>query len=253
MSIWAPRDSRPLATLFSCIRARAPLGCSAVRSLVASTSVDQRLLCRRTLRVDTQEGSGHPSPIPPSLAEEFRQWVIDGPAEQGMDRANWTHEELADHLLKAKGIRSSRSAVQRFCSKIGIRLYRPTYRTEREQMRQRQRVHVRGGTTRQQDIVWQTDPEAVKISFLSPPNASLSACVSFLLPGRVSCCTCLWVPKGIHRAVNYRAGSCSTSADSACSGWACPVPCERVIRQYPRVPANRGRRRPGPRSPASSS
>ena len=55
-------------------------------------------------------------------------WVIEGPAQQGLDRANWTHEELADHLLKTKGIATSRSAVQRFCSKIGIRLYRPTYR-----------------------------------------------------------------------------------------------------------------------------
>jgi transposase len=54
--------------------------------------------------------------------------VIDGPAKQGLDRANWTHEELADHLLKTKGIHTSRSAVQRFCAKIDIRLYRPTYR-----------------------------------------------------------------------------------------------------------------------------
>jgi transposase len=31
-------------------------------------------------------------------------------------------------LKKTKGIQTSRSAVQRFCHKIGIRLYRPTYR-----------------------------------------------------------------------------------------------------------------------------
>ena len=65
------------------------------------------------------------------LADEVRQWVIDGPTAQGLDRANWTHEELADHLRKTKGIQTSRSAVQRFCVKIGIRLYRPTYRYER--------------------------------------------------------------------------------------------------------------------------
>jgi transposase len=69
--------------------------------------------------------AGH---IPASLADEVKRWVIDGPAKQGLDRANWTHEEIADHLLKTKGIRTSRSAVQRFCSGIGIRLYRPTYR-----------------------------------------------------------------------------------------------------------------------------
>jgi transposase len=66
--------------------------------------------------------------IPADLADEVKRWVIEGPAKQGLDRANWTHEELADHLLKAKGIRCSRAAVGRFCRKIGIRLYRPTYR-----------------------------------------------------------------------------------------------------------------------------
>jgi transposase len=71
---------------------------------------------------------GKPGNIPAALADELRRWVIGGPAEQGLDRANWTHEELADHLLKAKGIKTSRSAVQRFCAKIGVRLYRPTYR-----------------------------------------------------------------------------------------------------------------------------
>ena len=78
-----------------------------------------------------KKAKGHPSKIPPALADEVRRWVIDGPAKQGLDRANWTHEELADHLLKAKGIRTSRSAVQRFCARIGIRLYRPTYHYER--------------------------------------------------------------------------------------------------------------------------
>jgi transposase len=66
--------------------------------------------------------------IPASMADEIKRWVIEGPAGQGLDRANWTHEELADHLLKTKGIRTSRSAMHRFCSKIGIRPYRPTYR-----------------------------------------------------------------------------------------------------------------------------
>ena len=78
-----------------------------------------------------RKAKGKPSPLPPSLAEELRKWVIGGPAGQGLDRANWTHEELADHLKKTKGIRTSRSAVQRFCSRIDIRLYRPTYRHER--------------------------------------------------------------------------------------------------------------------------
>jgi transposase len=70
---------------------------------------------------------GNSAAIPDTLAEEIRQWVIQGPVACGLDRANWTHAELADHLYKTHGIRTSRSAVQRFCQKIGIRVYRPTY------------------------------------------------------------------------------------------------------------------------------
>jgi transposase len=75
-----------------------------------------------------RKAKGRLPKIPADLAEEVRRWVIEGPAKQGLDRANWTHAELADHLLKAKGIRTSRAAAGRFCRKIGIRLYRPSYR-----------------------------------------------------------------------------------------------------------------------------
>jgi transposase len=78
-----------------------------------------------------KKAPGRPGRIPKALADAVRRWVIDGPAKQGLDRANWTHEELADHLLKTKGIKTSRSAVQRFCANIDIRLYRPTYRHDR--------------------------------------------------------------------------------------------------------------------------
>ena len=71
---------------------------------------------------------GNTAKIPTELDDEIKRWVIDGPAKQGLDRANWTHEELADHLHKTKGIQTSRSAVQRFCQKLDVRLYRPTYR-----------------------------------------------------------------------------------------------------------------------------
>jgi transposase len=66
--------------------------------------------------------------IPDRLTEEIRRWVIEGPARQGLDRANWTHAELAEHLHKTHGIAASRSAMQRFCQKIGVRVYRPSYR-----------------------------------------------------------------------------------------------------------------------------
>lgn len=78
-----------------------------------------------------KKAKGTPGKIPKSLVDDIRQWVIDGPAKQGLDRANGTHEDLADHLLKIKGIRTSRSAVPRFCSGIDIRRYRPTYRHDR--------------------------------------------------------------------------------------------------------------------------
>ena len=62
------------------------------------------------------------------LALALRQWVIQGPAKQGLDRANWTYAELADHLYKTQGVRVQKSAMQAFCHKHDIRPYRPTYR-----------------------------------------------------------------------------------------------------------------------------
>ena len=78
-----------------------------------------------------RKAPGKPGKIPAALADEIRRWVIAGPAKQGLDRANWTHEELADYLYKSHGIKTARSAMQRFCQKIGIRVYRPTYHYER--------------------------------------------------------------------------------------------------------------------------
>jgi transposase len=78
--------------------------------------------------LEPRTAKGQPPAIPAHLAAEVRRWVIEGPAAQGLDRANWTHAELADHLKKTRGIRTSRSAMQRFCRRYGIRPYRPTYR-----------------------------------------------------------------------------------------------------------------------------
>jgi transposase len=75
-----------------------------------------------------QKAKGPAAKIADTLADEVRRWVMEGPAKQGLDRAGWTHEELADHLYQTHGIRTSRSAMQRFCAKIDIRRYRPTYR-----------------------------------------------------------------------------------------------------------------------------
>ena len=106
------------------------------QDIAADLSIDRRSVqrwlnayCERGLAgLTPRKAPGQTPGIPAAMADEIKCWVIDGPAKQGLDRANWTHEELADHLLKTKGIKTSRSAMQRFCSKIDIRLYRPTYR-----------------------------------------------------------------------------------------------------------------------------
>jgi transposase len=71
---------------------------------------------------------GAQAKIPAALADEIRRWVISGPIACGLDRANWTHAELADHLFQTHGIGVSRAAMGRFCRKLGIRVYRPSYR-----------------------------------------------------------------------------------------------------------------------------
>jgi transposase len=75
-----------------------------------------------------RKAKGATGSIPAELAGEIKAWVIGGPLSRGLGRANWTHEEIAEHLEKAKGIGTSKSAVHRFCKKVGIRPYRPTYR-----------------------------------------------------------------------------------------------------------------------------
>jgi transposase len=75
-----------------------------------------------------RKAKGPAAKAPDALAGEVRRRVIEGPAGQGLDRAGWTYEELADHLYKARGIKTSRSAVQCFCTKIDIRLCRSTHR-----------------------------------------------------------------------------------------------------------------------------
>jgi transposase len=68
-----------------------------------------------------RKAPGRAPKIPEHLGPELRRWVLDGPAAVGLDRANWTHAELADQLRKVHGISASKSAVRRFCGKQGIR------------------------------------------------------------------------------------------------------------------------------------
>jgi transposase len=71
---------------------------------------------------------GKPARMPPQLAPTIVGWVKDGPYSCGLDRANWTYEELATHLYRVEGIAIKRTAMQEFCRRQGIRPYRPTYR-----------------------------------------------------------------------------------------------------------------------------
>src|SRR6516165_5626640 len=71
---------------------------------------------------------GQPSRIPETMAPMILAWVKDGPQSCGLDRANWTYEELATHLYRTTGIAVKRTAMQVFCQRHDIRPYRPMYR-----------------------------------------------------------------------------------------------------------------------------
>jgi transposase len=66
--------------------------------------------------------------IPDSYAPQVLEWIKAGPLSCGVDRANWTHEELASHLKKKTGIRASETTMRDFCHRHHVRPYRPTYR-----------------------------------------------------------------------------------------------------------------------------
>lgn len=76
-----------------------------------------------------RKAPGAPPRVPESLSGEVRRWVVEGPAAScGLDRANWTYEELAAQLRRRHGVRARRTAVRAFCRRHGIRPYRPSYR-----------------------------------------------------------------------------------------------------------------------------
>jgi transposase len=70
---------------------------------------------------------GQPGRIPETLASTIQSWVKAGPQGCGLDRANWTYEELATYLYRVTGIAVKRTAMRDFCQRHGIRPYRPTY------------------------------------------------------------------------------------------------------------------------------
>jgi transposase len=82
----------------------------------------------RTAGLEPAKPPGAAGRIPEHLAQEVRNWVIEGPPSRGLGLANWSHETLAEHLGRSHGIRIKRSAMGRFCRRHDIRPYRPTYR-----------------------------------------------------------------------------------------------------------------------------
>jgi hypothetical protein len=44
----------------------------------------------------------------------------------GLDRANWTYAELATYLYQTTGLTVSETTMRTFCTKHGVRPYRPT-------------------------------------------------------------------------------------------------------------------------------
>jgi transposase len=71
---------------------------------------------------------GHQGRIPTTLAPQVQRWVREGPQSCGLDRANWTYEELATYLYQTTGITVKRTAMRDFCQRHNMRPYRPTYR-----------------------------------------------------------------------------------------------------------------------------
>jgi transposase len=71
---------------------------------------------------------GQPRRIPQTWVPTIQEWVKAGPAGCGLDRANWTYEELATYVYQTTGIAVKRTAMRDFCQRHAIRPYRPTYR-----------------------------------------------------------------------------------------------------------------------------
>lgn len=75
-----------------------------------------------------QRAPGKPPRIPEALAPTIMEWVKSGPQGCGLNRANWTYDELAVQVYRTTGIEMKRTAMREFCQRHQIRPYRPTYR-----------------------------------------------------------------------------------------------------------------------------
>ena len=106
------------------------------RQAIAQDLGVHRTTVRRWLQQYQQHGlegltiqwaPGQARRIPATLAPTIQAWVKGGPQGCGLDRANWTYEELAVYLYQTTGLAVQRTARRDFCQRHGIRPYRPTY------------------------------------------------------------------------------------------------------------------------------
>lgn len=101
-------------------------------------------------RLRPRKAKGAAPKLTEDLAPTLRQWVIGGPAGQGLDRADWTYEELAEPLYRSRGLRVRKSAMQAFCRRHEIRPDRPTYRflrgdPEKQAVAREELAELKGG------------------------------------------------------------------------------------------------------------
>ena len=96
------------------------------RTTVAEAQADIRNGASRAYtsngRQDNRGASQRPWP------RRSSSWVKDGPLPGcGLDRANWTYEELATYLYQAEGDCDQAHGDAELPERHGIRPYRPTY------------------------------------------------------------------------------------------------------------------------------
>jgi hypothetical protein len=69
-------------------------------------------------RLPFRARQAYPPPrIPEALAPTIIEWVKGGPPACGLNRANWTYEELAEQVYRATGIVIKRAAMRKFCQR----------------------------------------------------------------------------------------------------------------------------------------
>jgi hypothetical protein len=59
-----------------------------------------------------QWAPGQQSRIPETLTPMILAWVKGGPQSCGLDRANWTYEELATYLYQTTSVEVKRTAMR---------------------------------------------------------------------------------------------------------------------------------------------